>query len=99
MVTILQRYTISPSPFAFPIRPAMNISRDPVLRRRMMTMVEEIYDKCVIPPSKANSGQLTITEKKAIDRCVIKYLETAKYVQEAFHQALALIAEQDKNSD
>lgn len=71
----------------------MNLSKDPILRRRMMTMMEEIYDKCVIPPSKANSMQLTIPEKKAIDRCVVKYLETAKYVKESFQKALLYIAE------
>ena len=54
----------------------------------MTTMVEEIYDKCVIPPSKASSLQLSDPEKKAIDRCTIKYLETAKYVQEVFHEAI-----------
>ncbi|OHT07505.1 hypothetical protein TRFO_24247 [Tritrichomonas foetus] len=61
-----------------------------------MTMVEEIYDKCVIPPSKASSMQLTVPEKKAIDRCVVKYLETAKYVQESFQQALLALAEAAK---
>ena len=66
----------------------MNISKDPILRKRMTTMVEEIYDKCVIPPSKASSLQLSDPEKKAIDRCTIKYLETAKYVQEVFHEAI-----------
>ena len=71
----------------------MDISKDPVLRRRMMTMIEEIYDKCVAPPSKANSMHLTVTEKKAIDRCVVKYLETAKYVQESFQKAILLLTE------
>lgn len=71
----------------------MDMSKDPVLRRRMMTMIEEIYDKCVLPPSKASSMHLTVTEKKAIDRCVVKYLETAKYVQESFQKAILLLTE------
>jgi hypothetical protein len=70
----------------------MNVATDPVLRRRVIAMVDEIYKKCVIPPSKAASMQLSLPEKKAIDRCVVKYLETAKYVREAFHRAVAAIA-------
>jgi hypothetical protein len=71
----------------------MNVANDPILRKRVMTMVDEIYKKCVIPPSKADSMQLSLPEKKAIDRCVVKYLETAKYVREAFHRAVAAVAQ------
>lgn len=74
----------------------MNVTKDPILRKRLMTMVEEIYDKCVIPPSKASSLQLTDPEKRAIDRCTIKYLETAKYVQEVFQEALVQITHPNK---
>ena len=66
----------------------MNLTKDPILRRRMLCMVEEIYDKCVIPASKSNSMELSIPEKKAIDRCVVKYLETSKYVVECYKNAL-----------
>ena len=69
----------------------MNLAKDPVMRKRMLTMVGEIYDKCVIPPGRAASMDLTIAERKAIDRCVVKYLETAKYVKEVFANALALV--------
>lgn len=31
---------------------------------------------------------LTVVEKKAIDRCVVKYLETAKLVKEVFELAV-----------
>jgi hypothetical protein len=71
----------------------MNLAKDAVMRKRLMTMVDEIYRKCVIPPAKANSMQLSLPERKAIDRCVVKYLETAKYVREAFHRAVASLAE------
>jgi len=39
-------------------------------------MVSEIYDKCCVPAQKAQTNNLSIAEKKAIDRCVVKYLET-----------------------
>jgi hypothetical protein len=74
----------------------MNLSNDPMIRRRMMRMVEEVYDKCVIPPSKARSLELTIPERVAIDRCVVKYMETAKYVAESFARAIATLSEQSK---
>ena len=69
----------------------MNLAKDSVMRKRMLAMVSEIYDKCVIPPSRASSMDLTVVEKKAIDRCVVKYLETAKYVKEVFALAIASI--------
>lgn len=58
------------------------------MRKRMLAMVGEIYDKCVIPPHRAASMDLTVVEKKAIDRCVVKYLETAKLVKEVFELAV-----------
>jgi hypothetical protein len=77
----------------------MNLSTDPILRKRVMTMVDEIYRKCVIPPGKANSMQFSLPERKAIDRSVVKYLETAKYVREAFHRAVASLAERKAAGD
>ena len=65
----------------------MNLSKDPVLRKRVTAMVNEIYEKAVIPVNKATSLELTPHEKKAIDRCVVKYLETSKYVTEVFKEA------------
>lgn len=74
----------------------MNLAKDPVLLRRMVYMVQEIYDKAVIPASKATSMDLTVAEKKAIDRLTIKYLETAVYVVKSFREAIAkLKAEQN----
>ena len=74
----------------------MNLTKDPVLRRRMITMTEEIYDKAVIPVSKASSTELTVAEKKAIDRLVIKYFETAKYVVKSFRNAVETLTQQKK---
>jgi hypothetical protein len=70
----------------------MNV-KDPTLRKRVMTMVNEIYDKCVAAPTETTSMELSIPEKKAIDRCVIKYLETAKYVREAFGRAMLALSQ------
>lgn len=69
----------------------MNLSKDPVMRKRMLAMVGEIYDKCVIPAHRAAAMDLTVVERKAIDRCVVKYLETAKYVREVFDRAAAAV--------
>ena len=69
----------------------MNFSRDPVIRKRVMTMAGEIYDRGVAEPSQADELGLTAAEKKEIDRCVVKYLETAKYVKEVFATALAAV--------
>lgn len=66
----------------------MNLSKDPVMRRRMLRMVDEIYDKCVTPSARVSTMDLSGAEKKAIDRCVVKYLETARYVKELFAAAL-----------
>lgn len=68
----------------------MNLSKDPVLRKRVTTMVNEIYEKAVIPVNRATSLELTSHEKKAIDRCVVKYLETSKYVALTFKKAYEL---------
>ena len=69
----------------------MNFSRDPVIRKRVMTMACEIYDRGVAEPHQADELGLTAAEKKAIDRLVVKYLETAKYVKEVFATALAAV--------
>lgn len=69
----------------------MNFPKDPVIRKRVMTMATEIYDKCAVEPDRADSMELTDAERKAIDRCVVKYLETAKYVKEVFATALAAV--------
>ena len=74
----------------------MNLATDPVLRRRMITMISEIYDKCCVPPQKAQTNSLSVGEKKAIDRCVVKYLETAKYVTNAFASAMSILASQNQ---
>lgn len=74
----------------------MNLTKDPILRKRMLTMVEEIYDKAVIPVKKASSPNLTVAEKKAIDRCVVKYLETAQYVTHSFISALEALSQKDQ---
>jgi hypothetical protein len=71
---------------------AMNV-KDPNLRKRVMTMVNEIYDKCAMNPTEATSMELSIPEKKAIDRSVIKYLETSKYVREAFQRAILTLSQ------
>jgi hypothetical protein len=70
----------------------MNV-KDPTLRKRVMAMVNEIYDKCVMSPTESTSIELSIPEKKAIDRCVIKYLETAKYVKEVFQRAVLTLSQ------
>ena len=72
----------------------MNLTKDPVLKRRILTMTQEIYDKAVIPASRANSSQLSVAEKKAIDRLVIKYLETAKYTVISFRNAIKTLREE-----
>ena len=72
----------------------MNLTKDPVLKRRILTMTQEIYDKAVIPASRANSSQLSVAEKKAIDRLVIKYLETAKYTVVSFRNAIKTLREE-----
>lgn len=75
----------------------MNLATDPILRRRMLTMVSEIYDKCCVPAQKAQTNNLSIAEKKAIDRCVVKYLETAKYVRTAFAEAISVLSKQNQD--
>jgi len=73
----------------------MNLSKDPVLRKRVLSMVQEIYDKCVTPASKTSSMELSLSEKKAIDRCVVKYLETSKYVVESYEKAIKELEKND----
>jgi hypothetical protein len=73
----------------------MDIAGDPVLRKRVMTMVDEIYRKAVVPPAKANSMELSLAERRAVDRSVIKYIETLKYVQEAFNRAVLSLKQQN----
>ncbi|EAX86549.1 hypothetical protein TVAG_399830 [Trichomonas vaginalis G3] len=71
----------------------MNLAKDPVIRRRLMQMTIEIFDKAVISVAKAAASELTIAEKKAIDRLVVKYIETAKYVVVAFRNAISILKE------
>lgn len=71
----------------------MNVAKDPVVRQRLMRMTMEIFDKAVIPVAKASAAELTIAERKAIDRLVVKYLETAKYVVASFREAIKTLQE------
>ena len=75
----------------------MNTTKNPIIKKRILTMTEEIYDKCVIPANKASSQELTAAEKKSIDRMVVKYLETAKYVVTSFRNAVRTLKENNNN--
>ena len=69
----------------------MNPNKDPVLRRTLVTMNNLIFDKCVNNPRYNEDVRLTETEKRDIDRCTLRYLETSCYVRNTFEYAQAYL--------
>lgn len=65
----------------------MNPNKDPVMRRTLGNMSELIFDKIYDRRSKRENNELSQDEKKAVDRCTQKYLETSCYVKNTFDYA------------
>ena len=69
---------------------------DPILdkniRKKLILMSDYIFDKIFINKYNFNEKNLTEEEKIKVDRSVLKYLETSKYIMNTFESSIQYIS-------
>ena len=69
---------------------------DPILdkniRKKLILMSDYIFDKIFINKDNFNEKNLTEEEKIKVDRSVLKYLETSKYIMNTFESSIQYIS-------
>jgi len=73
----------------------MNPNTNPALRKKILSVSDHIFDKLFTGNKGIEEGGLSDADQKKVDRYVIKYLETSKYVSNSFEAAIGLIQQME----